>query len=114
MDNKDELIDYYSSLGIRNDSTIENITTSYQSLLRRYTPEVLKSRNKASEFKLMFEAYFVLSDSVRKQRYDRIYSSNDLTSFKLFRNNIKEEIMKPNNEMSNLDFLLNILSGVFS
>ena len=63
--------DYYEILGIGRDATAEDIQRAYRKLARRYHPDVDKSPGSEDRFKEINEAYHVLSDPERRQRYDR-------------------------------------------
>lgn len=64
--------DYYEILGISKTSTAEEIKRAYRGLARQYHPDV-NPGNKAAEekFKLLGEAYGVLSDTDKRQQYEQ-------------------------------------------
>jgi molecular chaperone DnaJ len=65
--------DYYDILGIRRGATEEEIEKAYQKLARTYqtTPH---PGNKTTDFRFkeILEAYEILSDKTRRERYDRL------------------------------------------
>src|SRR5271166_3892230 len=71
--------DYYGTLGVSRDAKEDDIRKAYRKLARKYHPD-LNPGDKASEekFKLVQEAYDVLSDAKKRQVYDQygFYSDN--------------------------------------
>jgi len=67
--------DYYKTLGVTKDAKPEEIKKIYRKLARQYHPD-LNPGNKASEekFKEINEAYEVLSDPAKRQKYDQFGS----------------------------------------
>lgn len=64
--------DYYEVLGVHRDATQEEIKKAYRKLARQYHPDVNKDDPEAEEkFKLINEAYQVLSDPESRALYDR-------------------------------------------
>lgn len=70
-----EYKDYYKTLGVSKDAKPEEIKKVYRKLARQYHPD-LNPGNKASEekFKEINEAYEVLSDPAKRQKYDQFGS----------------------------------------
>lgn len=65
------MTNYYAILGVRRDATPEEIKREFRSLARRYHPDVNPGDASAEEkFKLINEAYDVLSDDKKRQQYD--------------------------------------------
>lgn len=64
--------DYYSILGVSRNATEKEIKQAYRRLARKYHPDV-NPGNKSAEakFKEINEAYEVLSDPGKRQKYDR-------------------------------------------
>jgi curved DNA-binding protein len=67
--------DYYKTLGVGKDAKPEDIKKVYRKLARQYHPD-LNPGDKASEekFKEINEAYEVLSDPAKRQKYDQFGS----------------------------------------
>jgi len=64
--------DYYEVLGIRRECTIEEIKKSYRQLALKYHPDRNPGDEEAeARFKEAAEAYEILSDDGKRQRYDR-------------------------------------------
>jgi len=65
--------DYYDILGIRRGATEEEIEKAYQKLARTYqTAPHPGNRTTDFRFKEILEAYEILSDKTRRERYDRL------------------------------------------
>ena len=67
-----EYKDYYQTLGVDKTASAADIKKSYRKLARKYHPD-MNPGNKASEekFKEINEAYEVLSDAEKREKYDR-------------------------------------------
>src|SRR5512136_1349582 len=63
--------DYYEVLGIGRDADETAIKSAYRKLARQYHPDVNKAPDAEERFKEINEAYEVLSDSDKRQVYDR-------------------------------------------
>lgn len=63
-------IDYYEILGLDSKATSEDIKRAYRELAKRYHPDINKSSTSEELFKLISEAYEVLSDEARRMQYD--------------------------------------------
>ncbi len=64
--------DYYSILGVRRDASEQEIKQAYRRLARRYHPDVNPGdRSAEAKFKEINEAYEVLSDKEKRQKYDQ-------------------------------------------
>lgn len=64
--------DYYKILGIAEFETPENIKSAYRKLARKWHPDVAgNTADVISRFKEINEAYETLSNSVKKEEYDR-------------------------------------------
>src|SRR3977135_3065500 len=64
--------DYYAVLGVARTASVEEIRSAYRKLARQYHPDVSANAegDAAERFKQVTEAYEVLSDAERRQRYD--------------------------------------------
>lgn len=70
-------MDYYKTLGVKNDFTPTEIKKVYRKLALKYHPDKNKGDKEAeAKFKEISEAYAVLSDPEKKQQYD-LYGSTD-------------------------------------
>ena len=68
--------DYYKILGLPNNKVnMSQIKTAYREQAKKYHPDVNNSRNE-ERFKDINEAYRVLSDSISKRKYDRMWYRN--------------------------------------
>jgi molecular chaperone DnaJ len=66
--------DYYEILGVPRTATPDEVRSAYRKLARQYHPDMNKDNTKAAEekFKEISEAYEVLVDPERRQRYDAL------------------------------------------
>jgi molecular chaperone DnaJ len=63
--------DYYEVLGVPRNAGSEELKASFRRLARQYHPDVNKSPNAEESFKEINEAYAVLSDTEKRNAYDR-------------------------------------------
>lgn len=63
--------DYYDVLGIPKTASGDEIKKAFRRLARQYHPDVSQEANAEARFKEINEAYEVLSDDQKRQRYDR-------------------------------------------
>ncbi|HEY5792015.1 MAG TPA: J domain-containing protein [Chthoniobacterales bacterium] len=63
--------DYYEILGVSKGASEEEIKSAFRKLARKYHPDVATDKKTAEEkFKELNEAYEVLSDPAKRQKYD--------------------------------------------
>jgi curved DNA-binding protein len=67
--------DYYEILGVSRDADSSTIKSAYRKLARKYHPDVNKTKEAEEKFKDINEAYEVLSDKNKRQRYDSLGSN---------------------------------------
>ena len=64
-------MDYYEVLGVKKDSSAQDIKKAYRKLAMKYHPDRNKGNKEAEEkFKKLSEAYAVLSDPEKRKQYD--------------------------------------------
>src|ERR1700742_3393416 len=67
--------DYYEALGVPRDASNEDIRRAYRQLARKFHPDVNKEAGAEDRFKAISEAYEVLRDPEKRERYDRLGSN---------------------------------------
>jgi molecular chaperone DnaJ len=73
--------DYYGILGVPRDATEDQIRSAYRKLARQYHPDVNPSEDGGTRFREVTEAYEILSDPQRRQRYDMFGSTDGAAGF---------------------------------
>ena len=63
--------DYYEALEVPRDASTDDIRRSYRKLARKYHPDVNKDEGAEDRFKEISEAYEVLRDPEKREKYDR-------------------------------------------
>src|SRR5436853_7858703 len=69
-----EFKDYYKILGVDRSADDKAIKSAYRKLARKFHPDVAKGKDTGDRFKEINEAYEVLSDPEKRQRYDTLGS----------------------------------------
>src|ERR1700749_3906409 len=64
--------DYYEVLGVPRDADQDTIRRAYRKLARTYHPDLNSDSDAEDRFKELGEAYEVLSDPEKRERYDRL------------------------------------------
>ncbi|MDQ6857692.1 MAG: molecular chaperone DnaJ [Chloroflexota bacterium] len=73
--------DYYAVLGITRESSEDEIRSAYRKLARQYHPDYNKSQEAPARFREVTEAYEILTDPQRRQRYDMFGSTDGAVGF---------------------------------
>lgn len=121
--------DYYEILELNKNCNENDIKKSYRKLALKYHPDRNKEKDSEDKFKLISEAYQVLSDPQKRKNYDNgFYDFEDLNDFNyepfevfndmfkqhmdFFKNDLGDydDILR---EMNNIDFRDIPLNGVF-
>jgi len=73
-----EFKDYYATLGVARDASEDDIKKAFRKLARLYHPDVAKDKKNAeAKFKEINEANEVLSDPVKRKKYDELGANWD-------------------------------------
>ena len=73
--------DYYEILGVSKDADEKEIKKAYRKLAKKYHPDLHQGDDAAAEkFKEVSEAYEVLSDKDKRNKYDKFGSNYDFSS----------------------------------
>jgi curved DNA-binding protein len=67
--------DYYATLGVARNATEEEIRRAYRKLARKHHPDVDQTEGATQRFALIGEAYEVLKDAKKRERYDALGSN---------------------------------------
>jgi len=68
-----EFKDYYASLGVPRDASAEEVKKAFRKLAREHHPDKAKDKKAGEEkFKEINEAYEVLGDPAKRQKYDQL------------------------------------------
>lgn len=67
-----EYKDYYAILGVSRDAKPDDIRKAYRKLAKEYHPDVNKTAGAEDKYKEINEAYEVLKDPAKREKYDRL------------------------------------------
>ncbi|MDQ3026239.1 MAG: DnaJ domain-containing protein [Pseudomonadota bacterium] len=67
--------DYYAILGVKRDSSADEIKKAYRKLAQKYHPDVTKDAKGEEKFKETAEAYQTLKDPAKRAAYDQLGSA---------------------------------------
>ena len=67
-----EYKDYYAILGVKRDAKPDEIRKAYRKLAKEFHPDVNKSAGAEEKYKEINEAYAVLKDPAKREKYDRL------------------------------------------
>ncbi len=70
-----EYKDYYAILGVSKSASQDEIQRAYRKLARQYHPDINQEPGAENRFKEIGEAYEVLKDSEKREKYDRYGSA---------------------------------------
>jgi len=91
-------VDYYSTLLIPEDASLEQIKAAFRELAKKYHPDKNSAPNASELFKNIFEAYEVLKDEQKRKAFDNVrkkhYDSTRVVLYKVYENdssNFKED-----------------------
>ncbi len=74
------MADLYNVLGVKRTASHSEIKSAYRRLARRYHPDVNADPTAARQFAHITEAYHVLIDPQRRNRYDRLGATDSTTA----------------------------------
>lgn len=69
-----EFKDYYQTLGVARDATVDDLKKAFRKLARKYHPDISKEKDAELRMKEINEAYAVLSDPEKRAAYDQVGS----------------------------------------
>jgi curved DNA-binding protein len=64
--------DYYATLGVARDASLDDIKKAYRKLARRHHPDMSKAPDAEARFKEVGEAYATLKDADKRAAYDEL------------------------------------------
>lgn len=91
-------VDYYYVLEVQKNASLEQIKKQFKVLAKKYHPDINKDSNATQLMQELLEAYYILSDSEARTRYniqyDRFYGyqkAKDNSTYSSYSNNSQQE-----------------------
>lgn len=82
--------DYYEVLGLSKNASEQEIKSTYRKLAKKYHPDVSTEENAEEKFKEISEAYSILSDKEKREKYDTfgfsVFSDQHFDARDIFKN----------------------------
>ena len=100
--------DYYKILKINTNANKKTIKQAYKRLSKKYSPENNKSNRSQKMYKLIQDAYIVLSDDKKRKKYDKILNNTNNKSEK------KVNVKKAANLASDIKDNYDLISRLFN
>jgi len=75
-----EFKNYYKILGVSKNADVKDIKTAYRKLARQYHPDLHPEEGGGDKFKEIAEAYEVLKDAGRREKFDELLEYGDQSS----------------------------------
>jgi molecular chaperone DnaJ len=111
--------DYYIALGVSRGANINKIKKAYRTVIKKYHPDITRTKESTSRFLEIKEAYDTLSNESKRKNYDKELSDQLVESKTLIesgsirtRTPILDEIEKPFFSFTD-DFFEGFLPGFF-
>jgi DnaJ-class molecular chaperone len=62
--------DYYVVLGVNRGASLNKIKKAYRTVIKKYHPDITRTKESTARFLEIKEAYEILSDEAKRKRYD--------------------------------------------
>lgn len=95
---------YYKTLGLNQNATIEEIKKAYRKLAFEYHPDHNKSENASSFFREITEAYEILKDTEKRKVYDEFVLGNNSKQAEERMDSWQNQAKKKATEYSEMDY----------
>nr|XP_027220492.1 dnaJ protein homolog 1-like [Penaeus vannamei]XP_027220494.1 dnaJ protein homolog 1-like [Penaeus vannamei]XP_027224314.1 dnaJ protein homolog 1-like [Penaeus vannamei]XP_027234942.1 dnaJ protein homolog 1-like [Penaeus vannamei]XP_027237040.1 dnaJ protein homolog 1-like [Penaeus vannamei] len=99
--------DYYKILGLSKDASEGDIKRAYRNMALKYHPDKNKSDDAEEKFKLVAEAYEVLSDKKKRNIYDQLYITMKATRSQVSTRKGDDALFNINDSSDNNDYEYN-------
>lgn len=87
-------VNFYEVLGVHKNASLNEIKKAYRKLVLEYHPDVTKNPEKAEKFKLINEAYIVLSNPESRKKYDEYLEKGKRNLFNVFSSAVSTSVKK--------------------